>query len=156
MSIISLKINACITVGKVSNADLLLRLINFMQKYLYVLGTILFTTYGQLIIKWRMSSIQLQSDNIIQKFFSLAKVIIIDPYVLSGFFAAFIASLCWMSALQKLQLNVAYPMMSISFIMVFILSSFIFHERVSYIQIVGLACILLGVILVTLPSGHLS
>lgn len=116
-----------------------------MSKYIYVLLTILFTTYGQLMLKWRLSNIHDIPQNILGKFVFLTKVIFTDFYIMSGFAAAYIAALCWMSAISKLQLNIAYPFMSLSFVLVFVFSVLLFHEKTNAVQILGLFLILCGV-----------
>ena len=122
-----------------------------MSKYIYVLLTIIFTSYGQLILKWRLTQFYQLPQNILAKFVFLSKVILTDYYILSGFLAAFIAALCWLSAIKKMQLNIAYPLMSLSFVIVFILSTLLFHEKASMLQIIGLLFILVGVSLIGYP-----
>ncbi len=121
-----------------------------MVKYLYVLFTILFTTYGQLIIKWRINKQTELPSGLMNRIYSLTKYIFTDFFILSGFIAAYLASLCWMMALKKLQLNVAYPLMSLSFVLVFIMSSLIFNEKATPMQITGLIVIIMGVMLVSI------
>lgn len=119
-----------------------------MTKYIYVLLTILLTSYGQLMIKWRLNQHAELPDNLTTRLTTLTKFIFTDFYILSGFIAAYCASLFWMMAVKKLQLNIAYPLMSLSFVLVFIFSIFIFNERATMVQIAGLFFILLGVSLV--------
>ena len=118
-----------------------------MVKYLYVLLTIIFTTYGQLVLKWRLSQLALP-NSLFNKVFFLTKAILTDFYIFSGFLAAYFASMCWMIAIKKLQLNIAYPLMSLSFVLVFIFSIFIWNEKFHFIQIIGLGFILLGIVLI--------
>lgn len=119
-----------------------------MKNYIPILMTILLTSYGQLIIKWRSATYPEFSGNLIAKFYGITKVIITDPFVLSGMIAAYAAALYWMSAIKHLQLNIAYPLMSLSFVLVFIFSSFLFNEKIYGIQIIGIILILTGVSLI--------
>jgi multidrug transporter EmrE-like cation transporter len=73
-----------------------------------------------------------------------------DPYVIAGFAAAFIASLSWMMALTKLELSRAYPLMSISFVAVLLLSGCIFSEQITLAKGAGVTLIVAGVIVSTL------
>ncbi len=114
--------------------------------YIYIFGCILFTIYGQLVLKWRMN---LKGDlpvEIIDKLFFMAKLFI-DPWLVSGFVAAFIASLFWMAAMTRFELSFAYPFMSLSFILVFVLSIFIFGETFTWGKLVGLIFIIGGLII---------
>ncbi len=58
--------------------------------YYYIGGTILFTVYGQLILKWRMNGMGVVPEPFAEKFLFLFKCIF-DPYIFSGFVAAFVA-----------------------------------------------------------------
>ncbi len=127
-----------------------------MVKYLYVLLTILFTTYGQLTLKWRLSQLAELPDNIFNKAFFLTKTILTDFYIFSGFLSAYIASLFWMIAIKKLQLNVAYPLMSLSFVLVFLFSTFFWNEKASISQIIGVLFILSGVTLISYSMRSVS
>ena len=117
-----------------------------MLKYLNVLYVVFFTVYGQLIIKWRMSFHKLTtSNNLIVKAVNITVIMLKDPFILSGIISAFLASLVWMNIIKNLQLNIAYPIMSLSFVLVFFFSVLFFHEQASWMQVIGLILIIIGV-----------
>lgn len=97
-----------------------------------------------MILKWRIVKYGAFPNALYDKLFFLIKVFF-DPFVLSGFFSAFIASLFWMAAMTKFELSFAYPFMSASFILVFLLSVFLFHEAVTWNKIIGLLVIGIGI-----------
>ena len=116
-----------------------------MKHYLYILGTILLTTYGQLILKWRLSDLQIKlPDNLINKIVYLIKLVF-DPFIFSGFVAAFIASLLWIMAVSKLDLSHAYPFTGLTFVLVTGLSILIFHENFSYYKLAGVLIMIMGI-----------
>lgn len=55
----------------------------------------------------------------------------------------------WQQALKRLPLTIAYPMMSLLFILIPILSFFIFGEAISNLQIAGTVFIAAGTILIS-------
>jgi multidrug transporter EmrE-like cation transporter len=114
------------------------------MSYIYILGTILFTVYGQIIMKWRISKYDSLPLDTIEKILFLTRLLF-DPFILSGFCSAFIASLFWMAAMTKFEISFAYPFMSLSFVLVFIFSVFLFGETVTVYKIVGLSLIVLGI-----------
>ena len=115
--------------------------------YFYIFGTIFFTVYGQLILKWRISMIGIGLPNdFLNKILFLFKLVF-DPFIFSGFASAFIASFFWMAAMTKFELSYAYPFMSGAFVLVFILSVIFFNEVVSWQKILGLGFIVLGIII---------
>jgi len=116
-----------------------------MLNYLYIFGTVLFTVYGQVILKWRIGNYGALPDLFQQKVLFLLRLFI-DPFILSGLLAAFIASLFWMAAMTKFDLSHAYPFMSLSFILVLILSGVFFNEPINIFKVVGLTLIVIGII----------
>ncbi|MBM7644640.1 putative membrane protein [Scopulibacillus daqui] len=116
--------------------------------YLYIFGTIFFTVYGQMILKWRINGIgQLPSGSLDKVLFLLKAVF--DPFIFSGLASAFIASLFWMAAMTKFSLSYAYPFTSLSFVLVFVLSILFFHEAVTVYKVVGLLLVIIGVIVLS-------
>ncbi|HHH37675.1 MAG TPA: hypothetical protein ENK77_03570 [Epsilonproteobacteria bacterium] len=114
--------------------------------YFYIFGTIFFTVYGQLILKWRIMDYGSMPEDFVQKIFFLVKLLF-DPFIFSGFAAAFIASFFWMATMTKFELSFAYPFMSGAFVLVFLFSVFLFQETVTWQKIVGLMLIVLGIII---------
>lgn len=116
--------------------------------YLYIVLTIGFTVYGQLVLKWRISKFgPLPSDTFekLRFLFSL----LFDPAIFSGFAAAFLASLAWMAAMTKFDLSHAYPFMSLNFVVVLLLSVFILGEPLTSHKIIGIGLIVLGTVVAT-------
>jgi len=71
--------------------------------------------------------------------------LIMNPWILSGFAAAFLAAVSWMMAMSKLQLSYAYPFVSLTFVFVLIFSSLLFYEPVTWQKVVGLMFVVVGV-----------
>jgi undecaprenyl phosphate-alpha-L-ara4N flippase subunit ArnF len=84
-----------------------------MNPYFYIFGTLLFTVYGQIVLKWRLSQLGNLPDAFKEKLFFLFKALF-DPFIFSGFVAAFVASLCWMAAMTHFEITKAYPFMSLA------------------------------------------
>ncbi|MEH1863050.1 MAG: EamA family transporter [Nostoc sp.] len=74
---------------------------------------------------------------------------IINPWILSAFFAAFLASLSWMAALTKFTLSYAYPFMSLTFILVTFMSSILFKEAITISKTISLGLIIAALIIGT-------
>jgi drug/metabolite transporter (DMT)-like permease len=121
-------------------------LIYELSSYLFIFGTIVFTVYGQLILKWRIKEYGSLPIDFIDKLIFLLKMFL-DPFILSGFFAAFLAALCWMAAMTKLDLSHAYPFMSLSFVLVLVLSGLLLNEPLSSYKIIGLIIIVAGIVI---------
>ncbi|MCL1959605.1 MAG: EamA family transporter [Spirochaetes bacterium] len=72
--------------------------------------------------------------------------LLFDPFILSGFLSAFIASICWTMAMSKFEITKAYPFMSISPAIVFLLGVFFLKETFTIGKVIGLVLIILGAI----------
>ena len=112
--------------------------------FFYIFGTIFFTVYGQLVLKWRISGFGELPEATMDKIVFLLKLLF-DPFIFSGFASAFIASLFWMAAMTKFDVSYAYPFMSLSFVLVFLFAAFLFKEPVTIYKIAGLALIVTGI-----------
>ena len=113
--------------------------------YLYIFATVGFTVYGQLILKWRIAQLgQLPVEFVDKLKFLVA--LVFDPYIFSGFFAAFLASLAWMAAMTKFELSHAYPFMSLNFVAVLLLSGWLLSEPMTMQKSLGVGLIVIGTV----------
>lgn len=118
-----------------------------MNPYIYIFGTLLFTVYGQIILKWRLSKLNFQlPDANAQKILALIKLIA-DPLLFSGFASAFIASLFWMAAMTKFEITKAYPFMSLAPALVFLFGVGLLGEAFTWGKLIGLILIIFGIII---------
>ena len=115
------------------------------MKYLYVFGTVFFTVYGQLIIKWRIVRYGALPEGISEKLIFLFKLLL-DPFILTGLIAAFVASFFWMAAMTKFDISHVYPIVvgGLAILTAFFAIVFL-KEPVSFTKIVGLFFVVLGV-----------
>jgi uncharacterized membrane protein len=113
--------------------------------YLYILATIAFTVYGQLILKWRIATMGPLPTNVVGKVSFLISLLF-DPLIASGFAAALMASFAWMAAMTKFELSHAYPFMSMNFVFVLLLSGWLLNEPITFQKVFGVALIVLGTV----------
>lgn len=121
-------------------------IIIYMIGYFYIFGTIAFTVYGQLILKWRVAQYGELPSLLSEKLFYILKLFL-DPFLISGLASAFIASLFWIMAMTKFEISYAYPFMSLAFVLVLIFSVVVFNESLNANKMIGLALIVLGIII---------
>ena len=121
-----------------------------IRSYIYIALTVLLTVYGQIVIKWRIN--QLRASGSVSGDGSLGYVLglLLDPFVLSGLAAAFIAACTWMLAVSRLDISRAYPFVALTFVLVPIAASVFLAESVSVWVLVGAAIIVTGVAVSTL------
>ncbi len=73
---------------------------------------------------------------------------IFTPYIFGGLLLYAISAVIWIFVLNQVSLSFAYPMISMSYVLVVVLSSLILHEKVPMITVGGLALIVMGVSLI--------
>ena len=114
-----------------------------MIGYLYIFGTILFTVFGQILLKWRLSMLHFTLPNTM---LSDKLLTLINPFIFVGFISAFIASLFWMAAMTKFEITYAYPFMSLSPAIVFLVGVFLLGETFTIGKVLGLIIIAIGIV----------
>ena len=115
-----------------------------LMSHLFIFGTILFTVYGQLVLKWQMSTVPpFPADPVERASFLLG--LVVRPWILSCLAAGFFAFLCWAAALRGLELSYAYPYMGASFVLVLWFSAVFFQEPITATKLLGTALIVAGI-----------
>jgi multidrug transporter EmrE-like cation transporter len=113
--------------------------------YIYIFATVLFTIYGQIVMKWRITLNGPLPGTSIGKLNYFAHMFT-DFWVLSCFVGAFIAAVSWMAALTKFDVTYAYPFTSLGFVFVLVLGTLIFGEAMTPAKVFGVALIIAGII----------
>lgn len=117
-----------------------------MNPYLYIFGTLFFTVYGQIVLKWRLSGLKIVlPEGFLDKIIYLVKLVF-DPFIFSGFASAFIASLFWMAAMTKFEITQAYPFMSLAPALIFVIGIFFMGETYTIGKLLGLILIMIGIV----------
>lgn len=116
--------------------------------WLMVAATILLTSYGQLVIKWQANSYQAASEGWLGKLPAVVQLLL-QPWVISAFVAAFAASLCWMLAVSRLELSRAYPFMALNFLIVCVAAVPLFGEVFTLSKAFGLTTVIVGLIIIS-------
>ncbi|MEO8870307.1 MAG: EamA family transporter [Granulicella sp.] len=116
-----------------------------LSAYLLVLMTVACTVYGQLIIKWHVLAAGKFPAAMPERIRFMA-ALLVNPWIISAFVAAFLASLTWMAAMTKLPISQAYPLNSMTFIFVVLCGGFLFSEPLGMQKFVGVGLIIIGII----------
>jgi multidrug transporter EmrE-like cation transporter len=119
--------------------------------FLFVFATILFTVIGQILIKWQaMQSGSFPADwhGRMIFFFHL----VLNRWIILGLLSAVVAAFSWIIAMTRLPLSVAYPIVALTYPLVFILGWLLFDETLSYWRIFGIILIILGVAVIGVNS----
>ena len=71
-----------------------------------------------------------------------------NPFILAGLACYVISVLVWLLVLSRVDVGVAYPMMSLGYIFTAIAAYYLFSEHLTSLRIIGIGVIMLGVYLV--------
>lgn len=109
-----------------------------MQFYLVLALGVLIGVAGQMLLK---SGADAGSDSIVAQFLAPQSIIGLGLY--------FLAAICYMYALRKLPVSVAFPMVSLSYVVVALAAYWLFDEPLGWSKLAGIVLICAGVALIS-------
>jgi multidrug transporter EmrE-like cation transporter len=107
-----------------------------IAEIILILGNIFFLVINQFLSK---QGAILLKENSQWNGFSSGYALLICAYL-----TFFIRAYLWIKLVNKIPLSVAYPMLSLSFIFILLISYFYFAEPTSLIKMIGAVCIICG------------
>jgi drug/metabolite transporter (DMT)-like permease len=116
----------------------------FVQSAVLIFFVLALTVFGQLIIKAR-ANLHTSELGLAYHKAGYLFAMMTDIWVLSGLAAAVVAGMCWMVAVQKLDVGFAYPFMALSFVLVPVSAAILLKEPLPPVQFIGLGLIIAGV-----------
>jgi undecaprenyl phosphate-alpha-L-ara4N flippase subunit ArnE len=112
--------------------------------WLVALFSISLSALAQLLMKLGMSSYQAGNSVLFAA---------TNPYVAAGFTAYGAGALLWLKVLSRVELSLAYPLVSLAFVLVAILSWLVLGEHLSVTRMLGMGFIVVGIALIGVLSG---
>lgn len=120
-----------------------------MAKYIPVILTgVLLNAIAQMLLKKGMLSIGYFEFHF-QNLFPVIKKVTINPYILSGLASYVVSVAVWLLVLARVEVSYAYPFLSVGYVVVTLMSYFIFQENLSWMRITGITIIVVGVLLLS-------
>ena len=121
---------------------------------LIIVISVLLNAFAQLFIRKGMLLIGSLTLNI-QNIVSLCFKVLTNIFLLCGMTCYAISILLWMVVLSRVNVSVAYPLLSIGYIVTAIMAYFLFGETLTLQKVAGIIVICIGVWLLT-QTGELS
>ena len=113
----------------------------------FIVFTVIFNAAAQLLIKKGVLVIGSETFNL--KFFVLnIDKIIFNPFIVLGLICMIFSMISHIISLSKFELSYAFPFISITYVIVFLGSFYLFNENLSILRIFGLILIILGTLFV--------
>ena len=115
--------------------------------FFFIVFTVIFTAAAQLLIKKGVLVIGSETFNL--KFFiTNIDKIIFNPFIVLGLICMTLSMMSHIISLSKFELSYAFPFISITYVIVFIGSFYLFNENLSILRVFGLILIILGTMFV--------
>ncbi|AZE49017.1 Undecaprenyl phosphate-aminoarabinose flippase subunit ArnE [Pseudomonas chlororaphis] len=108
---------------------------------LLLLAACLLTCLGQLAQKFAVESWRGQPSGALDKLRS--------PWLWLALASLGLGLLVWLLVLQRVEVGIAYPMLSLNFVLITLIARFVFHEAIDRRHWLGVVLVLAGVLLLS-------
>ena len=117
-----------------------------LKDFLLVICNVLFTVTGQLLLKQGMIQVG-RVDDVNRVIHKLTQAFM-NPFVVGGIATYGFTTMIWLVILSRVKLSVAYPIISLGYVMSILFSWIFFKETVPKVRVLGAMVICIGVYLV--------
>ncbi|HNB02020.1 MAG TPA: SMR family transporter [Nitrosomonas sp.] len=115
--------------------------------FLLVLSGVLLNAVAQLFLKAGTNSLGALFEPGAELLKSIVRVVF-EPYIMAGLFCYVISVGIWIVALSKIEVSIAYPMLSIGYVVNALAAWYLFGEVISIQKMTGIFIIIVGVFIV--------
>ena len=117
-----------------------------MEIVLLILISVILGAFGQIFLKKGMKNVgEIEiKDLLSSKFFNLIR----EKFLFLGIALYGLAAIVWLVILSKAELSFAYPLISIGYILVAVLSKIFLNESLTLVRFLGIILIFIGVFLI--------
>jgi len=115
--------------------------------FLLVLTGVLLNAAAQLLLKAGTNAVghfEFSAQNILPVGMKLA----IEPHILGGLGCYVVSVVVWIMALSRVEVSIAYPMLSIGYVVNALAAWYLFGEALGAMRLTGIGFIIVGVYLV--------
>lgn len=114
----------------------------------FILSGVLLNAIAQLLLKAGTNAIgrfDFTPDNIVPVGLKLA----LEPHILGGVTCYVVSLVVWLLGLSRVDVSIAYPMLSIGYVLNALAAWYLFGESLTAQKLIGIGFIIAGVVLVT-------
>ncbi len=112
-----------------------------------LMAGVLLNAGAQLLLKAGTNTVgvfEFSRDNIVPVGWKLAT----EPHILGGLACYVVSVVIWIMALSRVEVSIAYPMLSIGYVVNALAAWYLFGEAVTATRLIGIGAIIVGVYLV--------
>ncbi|MHB1334234.1 MAG: SMR family transporter [Sulfuriferula sp.] len=116
--------------------------------WLLILTGVLLNATAQLLLKAGTNSVGTFAFNM-NNLWPVGIKLATEPHILGGLTCYVISVVVWIMALSRVDVSIAYPMISIGYVVTALAAWWLFGEALTVERMVGIGVIIIGVFLVT-------
>lgn len=124
---------------------------NKLIDHIYIVSTLLFTVYSQVVMRWQVSRAGDLPVDLMGKVHFIEQQFL-NPWVLSSIIATFLSGISWMMVMSRFEISYAYPWVSLNFVLMLLLGSIFFGESFTATKALGTLLIILGILVIVRRS----
>jgi len=115
-----------------------------IPNFILVLTGVLLNAIAQLSLKAGTNAIGVLNLSRVELFNTVMQLVL-QPYIIGGIVCYVFSVAIWIVALSKLDVSIAYPMLSIGYVLNAFAAWYLFGEVITYQKFIGIIIIIIGV-----------
>ena len=115
--------------------------------YLLILSGVVLNAAAQLLLKAGTNAVG-RFEFVAQNIGPVALRLALEPHILGGIFCYLVSLVVWVMGLSRIDVSVAYPMLSLGYVLNAIAAWYLFGESLGPTRIAGMGFIIVGVFLI--------
>lgn len=116
-----------------------------MSPYILLAINIVLGVAGQFLIKFGVNKVGGLEELGLVKFLMQS---FLSPFIFSGLAVYGFSAVLWVILLSKLDLSIAYPALSVGYVLILLISALFLREQVSLLRFAGVLLIMAGIVVV--------
>ena len=119
-----------------------------LSTLLFLLAGVMLNAGAQLLLKAGTNSIgvfEFSRENVVP----IGWQLVTEPHIIGGLGCYVISVAVWIMALSRVEVSIAYPLLSVGYVVNALAAWYLFGEAVTPMRLIGIGIIILGVCVVT-------
>ncbi len=115
-----------------------------MTNFMLISSVIVFTVFSQVILKIGQHTFYYPKSFTLNELLKMSALNLSNLYVVACMVFTLVAGLAWILVIQNMPLSRAYPLMSLNYVTIYLLSWWFFNEPLSLPSCIGMLLIVAG------------
>lgn len=121
---------------------------------LIIILSVLCSSVAQIALKKGMMQCDCSFSPKVSNILPLINDLALNPFLIAGVILHVLALFTWLYVLKHVDVSYAYPFISMGFVVVLLLSYFLFNESINLYRIFGVVLIIGGILLIGRSASH--